>query len=90
MQKGENSIIEARILYHSNSHGRPQKFFQGGTKSIFCLSFSGCWRCNAKWTYTKKKMFNVTATVTYIVFLVRKLCSEQLFVSLSMDFLRLS
>ena len=24
-------------------HGRPQKFFQGGT-STFCLSFSNCWR----------------------------------------------
>jgi len=24
-------------------HGRPHKFFQGGT-STFCLSFSNCWR----------------------------------------------
>jgi len=27
-------------------HGRPQKFFQG-TMSKFCLSFTGCWQCNA-------------------------------------------
>ena len=25
-------------------HGRPQKFFQGGATSTFCLSFSNCWR----------------------------------------------
>jgi len=28
-------------------HGRLQKFFQVGATLIFCLSFSGCWRCNA-------------------------------------------
>jgi len=27
-------------------HGRAQKLFQGG-QCRFCLSFSGCWRCNA-------------------------------------------
>jgi len=43
-----------------------------------------------KWAYTRKKMFNVTATVTCSVFLVRKLYSEQMFVLVSMDFLRLS
>jgi len=32
-----------------------------------------------KWTYTKKKMFSVTATVAYSVFLVRKLFTEQMF-----------
>jgi len=26
------------------SHGRPQKFFQGGATSTFSLSFSNCWR----------------------------------------------
>ena len=31
----------------SASHGRPQKFFQGGATSKFCLSFTGCWRCHA-------------------------------------------
>jgi len=31
-----------------------------------------------QWTYTKKKMFSVTATVAYNVFLVRKLHSEQI------------
>jgi len=43
-----------------------------------------------KWMYTKKKMFSVTATVAYNVFLVRKLYTEQMFVLVSMDFLRLS
>jgi len=43
-----------------------------------------------KWTYTKKKMPNVTAAVACSVFLVRKLYSEQMFVLVSMDFLRLS
>jgi len=33
--------------YYISVHGRPQKFFQGGAKSTFCLSFSGCWRCSA-------------------------------------------
>jgi len=28
-------------------HERLQKFFQRGATSIFCLSFSCCWRCNA-------------------------------------------
>jgi len=35
-------------------------------------------------------MFSATATVAYSVFLVRKLYSEQMFVLVSMDFLRLS
>jgi len=43
-----------------------------------------------KWTYTKKKMFNVMATVAYSVFFVSKLCTEQMFVAVSMDILRLS
>jgi len=43
-----------------------------------------------KWTYTKKKMSNVTAKVAYSAFLVRKLYTEQMFVLVSMDILRLS
>jgi len=43
-----------------------------------------------KWTCTKKNMSNVTATVAYSVFLVRKLYTEQMFVLLSVDILRLS
>jgi len=35
-------------------------------------------------------MFGVTVTVAYSDFLVRKLYSEQMFVLVSMDFLRLS
>ena len=43
-----------------------------------------------KLTYTKKKMSNVTATVAYSVFLVRKLYIEQMFVLVSMEILRLN
>jgi len=43
-----------------------------------------------KWTYTKKKIFSVTATLAYSVFIVRKPYNEQMFVLASMDFLRLS
>jgi len=43
-----------------------------------------------KWMYTKKKMFNVTATAAYSVFLISKLYIEKMFVLVSMDFLRLS
>ena len=38
----------------------------------------------------KKKMFNVTETVAYSVFPVRKLYTEKMFVLVSMDILRLS
>jgi len=38
----------------------------------------------------KKKMSSVTATVANSVFLVRKLYTEQMFVLMSMDILRLS
>jgi len=41
-------------------HGRPQKFFQGGAK--FCLFLPVFFRLMAmqrRWTYTKKRMFNV-------------------------------
>jgi len=31
----------------SQKHGRPQKLFQGGANSIFCLSFPCCWRYSA-------------------------------------------
>ena len=43
-----------------------------------------------KWTNTKKKMFSVTAAVVYSVFFVRKRYTEQMFVVVSMDILRLS
>jgi len=39
-----------------------------------------------KWTHTKNKMFSVTTTVAYSVFLVRKFYSEQMLVLVSMDF----
>ena len=36
-------------------HRRAQKCFQGGAKSTFCLSFSGCLRCNANERMQKRK-----------------------------------
>ena len=69
-------------------HGRPQKFFQGGAKSTFSLSFTGCWRFDANWRI--QKMSNVTTTIAYSAFLVRKLYTEQMFVLVSMDILWLS
>ena len=36
----------AGICAAESRRGLSQKFFQGGT-SIFCLSLSGCWRCDA-------------------------------------------
>ena len=56
------------------------EIFPGGAKSTLCLSFSGCWRC--------KQM--LLQTVAYSVFPGRKLCTEQMFVLVSMDILRLS
>jgi len=43
-----------------------------------------------RWTYTKKKMSNATETVACRVFLVRKRYTEQMFVLVSLDILRLS
>jgi len=40
----------------------------------------------SKWTYTKKNRLNVTATVAYSVFHIRKRYSEQMFVLVSMVF----
>ena len=71
-------------------HGRPQKFFQGGGKVDILLIFFRSLAMQRKWTYTKEKMFSVTATVAYSVFPVRKLYSKQMFVLASMDFLKLS
>jgi len=60
-------------------HGRPQK--------TFCSSFSVCWPCNANGR--TQKMSNVTATVTYSVFPIRKFYTEKLFVLVRMDILRM-
>jgi len=46
------SLLQVRVKW---CHGRPQKFFQKGAKSTFCLSFSGCWRCNANGRTPKRK-----------------------------------
>jgi len=64
--------------------------FSRGSKVDILLIFFRLLAMQRKWTYTKKKMSNVTATVAYSVFLVRKLYTEQMFVLVSMDFFRLS
>jgi len=73
----------------SHYHGRAQKFFQGGKVYILLICF---WllTMQRRLTYTKKKMSNVAATVAYNAFLVRKLYTEQMFVIMSTDTLRLS
>ena len=66
--------------------------FPGGAQSQHFAYLSSCWQASMqrKWTYTKNKMFNAAETVACSAFLVRKLYSEQIFVLVSMDFLRLS
>jgi len=53
-------------------------FSKGGKVDILLIFFS-LLAMQRKWTNTKKKMSNITATVSYSVFLVRKLHSEQMF-----------
>jgi len=73
-------------------HGRPQKFFLGGQSRHFAYVFvvvDDATQIDV-YTYTKEKMSNVTATVAYSSFLVRKLYTEQMFVLVSMEIVRLS
>jgi len=69
--------------------GFRRKFSRGGKVAILLIFFR-LLAMQRKWTYTKEKMFNVTATVAYSVFLVRKLYSEQMLILVSIDILRLS
>jgi len=71
------------------THGRPQEFFQWGGKVDILLIFLWLLTMQRKFMYTKKTMSNVTATVAYSAFLVRKVYTEQLFVLVNMDILRL-
>jgi len=43
-QFGMSESTKKRKRESTIIHGRPQKFFQRGTTSTFCLSFSNCWR----------------------------------------------
>jgi len=74
-----------------------RNFSRGEQIRHFYLSFSGCWRCNANGRtqnaspfYTTKKMPNVTAAVAYGVFPQRKFYTQQMFVLVSIDILRMS
>ena len=60
-----------------------RRYFLGGPKSTFCLSFSVCWRCNANGR--TQKMCNVTATITTTVFPIRNFYTEKMFVLVRMD-----
>jgi len=52
----KSQVVMSKFATKSSyDHGRPQKFFQGGEKSTFCLSFCGFWRCNANWRIQKRK-----------------------------------
>jgi len=73
-------LINLHLKTHSHDHGRPQKFFHVGGQIDILLIFFRLLAMQRKWTYTKKKMFNITARVAYSVYLVRKLYSEQMFV----------
>jgi len=64
------------------------EIFPEGGKVDILLIFFWLLTMQRKLTYTKKKMShmsNVTATVAYSAFLVRKLYTEQMFVLVSMD-----
>jgi len=58
--------------------------FSRGEQSRHFAYFFWLLTMQRKLTYTKKKMSNVTATVAYSAFLIRKLYSEQMFVLVSM------
>ena len=66
-----------------------ENFPRGGKVDVLLICF---WllTMQRKLTYTKKKMSNVTATVAFSAFFVSKLYTEQMFVLVSMDILRLS
>jgi len=64
--------------------------FSGEGKVDNLLIFLWLLATQRKLTYTKKKMSDVTATLAHSVFPVRKLYTEQMFVLVSMDILRLS
>jgi len=66
------------------------EIFPGWVKVDILLMFLWLLAMQRKLTYTKEKMSNVTATVAYSSFLVRKLYTEQMFVLVSMEIVRLS
>jgi len=77
------------LLQVCGAMGVRRNFSKGGGKVDILLIISGCWRCNANRCIQKKKMSNVMATVAYSVFLARNLYTEQMFVLVSTDILRL-
>ena len=66
--------------------GVRRNFSRGGAKVDILLIFLRLLAMQSKWTYTKKNRLNVTATVAYSVFHIRKRYSEQMFVLVSMVF----
>jgi len=66
------------------------EIFPGRGKVDILLFFLRLLAMQRKWTYTKKQMSSVTTAVACSVFLVRKFYTEQMFVLVSVDILRLS
>jgi len=64
--------------------------FSRGVKDDILLMFFWLLTMQRKLTYTKKKMSNVTPTVAYSAFLIRKFFTEQMFVLVSMDISKVS
>jgi len=48
------------VLTSAAGHGRPQKSLQGGGKVEILLIFFSLLAMQREWTYTKRKMSNVT------------------------------
>ena len=92
----QSSVSPLKVLkqsannFFTGDHGRPQKISRRGGKVDILLIFFWLLTMQRKLTYTKKKMSNVTATVAYSSFLVRKIYTEQMFVLVSMEIVRLS
>jgi len=66
------------------------EIFPGEGRVDMLLVFFGLLAMQREWTYTKRKMSNVTATVTYSVFHIRTFCTEKMFVLVRMDISSLS
>ena len=69
------------------AHGCPQKLFQGGKVDI-SLIFFRLLSMQCKWTYTKKVQCHGNSCIHG--FPCKKLYTEQMFVLVNMDVLRLS
>jgi len=84
-----SQLVGVNTLKIGHCHGRPQNFSQGGEADILLIFFR-LLAMQRKWTYTKRKCPMLRQTVANSVFPGRKLYTEQMFVLVSMNILRLS